>query len=121
MKFPSHYIYVLPNNETPVAEFDQAVVNLDIIINTALHIGDQFQHKLTFATNVIVVDAYTGEVLWDYRENVADGWHTSGDGDECDGICDFCPYGDECADSTILDTPCFEPGRPNIDIMALNP
>lgn len=101
MKFPSHHIYVLPNDETPVAEFDATVVDLDVIINTALHIGDQFQHKVTFATNVIVVDANTGEVLWDYRESVADGWHTNEEGDECDDICDLCPYGDECTEAHL--------------------
>lgn len=101
MKFPSHYIYVLPDDRTPVAEFDAAVVDLDVIINTALHIGDQFQHKVTFATNVIVIDASTGEVLWDYRESVADGWHTNEEGDECDGICDLCPYGDECTEAHL--------------------
>lgn len=101
MKFPSHHIYVLPNDETPVAEFDAAVVDEQVIVNTALHIGDQFQHKVTFATNVIVCDANTGEVLWDYRESVANGWHTNEEGDECDGICDLCPYGDECTEAHL--------------------
>lgn len=89
MKFPTHYIYVLPNQDTPVAEFDAAVVDLDVIITCALHIGDQFQHKVTFATDVAVVDATTGEVVWNYRDNVADGWHTN-EGDECKGVCDLC-------------------------------
>lgn len=93
MKFPSHYIYVLPNNETPVAEFDATVVDLDVIINTALHIGKQFQHKVTFATDVIVVDACTGEVLWSYCDN----GHTI----ECDDVCDLCLYGDECIDADL--------------------
>ena len=75
MKFPSHYIVVLPG-DTPVAEFDATVVNPDVIITCALHIGDQFQRKITFATDVAVVDATTGEVVWNYRNNVADGWHT---------------------------------------------
>lgn len=73
MKFPSHYIVVLPC-DTPVAEFDATVVNLDTIINCALHIGDQFQHKITFATDVAIIDATTGEIIWNYRDKVADGW-----------------------------------------------
>lgn len=97
MKFSTHYIYVLPNSKIPVAEFDATVVDLDVIITCALHIGDQFQHKITLATDVIVVDASTGEIVWNYRDNVADGWHTNEEGDECDDICDLCPYGDECA------------------------
>lgn len=101
MKFTSHHIYVLPNDETPVAEFDASVVDEQVIINTALHIGDQFQHKVTCASNVIVLDANTGEVLWDYRDSIADGWHTNEEGDECDGICDLCPYGDECTEAHL--------------------
>ena len=87
MKFPSHYIVVLPC-DTPVAEFDASVVNLDTIINCALHIGDQFQHKITFATDVAVVDANTGEIVWNYRDNVADGWHTNEKIEWEDVICD---------------------------------
>lgn len=73
MNFPAYHIVVLPN-DTPVAAFDAMVVNLDVIIACALHIGDQFQHKVTFATDVAVIDATTGEVVWNYRDNVADGW-----------------------------------------------
>lgn len=103
MEFPSYHIYILPNDRTPVAEFDATVVDLDVIINTALHISDQFQHKITFATNVIVVDASTGEVLWDYRDNVADGWHTNEE---------------EENDPATYE---FEPGRIYWNEMAANP
>lgn len=116
MKFSSYHIVVLPC-DTPVAEFDAAVVNFDVIINCALHIGNQFQHKVTFATDVAVVDAYTGEVVWNYRDKVADGWQVDnetwaeweeeeeddaeGEEDECDGICDLCPYGNLCPDAHL--------------------
>lgn len=100
IKFPSHYIVVLPC-DTLVAEFDAAVVDLDVIINTALHIGDQFQHKVTFATDVAVIDATTGEVVWNYRDKVADGWHTNEEEDPA--------------------TYEFEPGRVYWDEMAANP
>lgn len=116
MKFSSYYIVVLPC-DTPVAEFDAAVVNLDVIINCALHIGDQFQHKVTFATDVAVIDATTGEVVWNYRDKVADSWQVDNktcpeweeeeeddaeeEEDECDGICDLCPYGKLCPDAHL--------------------
>lgn len=87
IKFPSHYIVVLPC-DTPVAEFDAAVVDLDVIINTALHIGDQFQHKVTLTTDVAVIDADTGEVVWNYRDNVADGWHTNEYGENVEVECE---------------------------------
>lgn len=99
MKFSSYHIVVLPC-DTPVAEFDAAVVNFDVIINCALHIGNQFQHKVTFATDVAVVDAYTGKVVWNYRDKVADGWHTNEE------------------DPATYE---FEPGRVYWDEMVANP
>ena len=110
MKFPSHYIVVLPC-DTPVAEFDASVVNLDTIINCALHIGDQFQHKITFATDVAVVDANTGEVVWNYRDNVADGWQVDNE--------TWAEWEEEEEEDPA--TYEFEPGRVYWNQMAANP
>jgi hypothetical protein len=118
MKFSSYHIVVLPC-DTPVAEFDAAVVNFNVIINCALHIGNQFQHKVTFATDVAVVDAYTGEVVWNYRDKVADGWQADNETSaELEGEKEDDAEWEEEDDPATYE---FEPGRVYWNEMAANP
>lgn len=57
-----------------VASFDNFIVDLDIVKNCALHIGDKFQNKICFISDVAVIDSLTGEVYWNYANDVAGGW-----------------------------------------------
>lgn len=77
------------NNEwTPVALFSD-IVPIDALNKMCNAMWDCVEG----AAQVAVIDMNTGEVV---AENDAEVWD---EGDECDGICDLCPCGDECIDT----------------------
>jgi len=51
-----------------VATFDELVVDMDIIINTAFHLAEKLvENDECFVQDVCVTDTETGEVFWAYQ------------------------------------------------------
>lgn len=77
---------------TKIADFYHMDVVDDVILNTALaiEVNPWIPHDL-----VAIIREETGEIVWD-DESYQDEPYFNDPDDECDHICDFCPYENEC-------------------------
>ncbi len=84
-----------------IADFYHMDVMDDVILNTALaiEVSPWIPHDL-----VVVVREETGEIIWNNDKSYQDEPFFNDPDEGCDHICDLCPCGDECSESTILNS-----------------